>query len=879
MSRGARQAFVLALLFVLPAVAHAPAWWEERLLGPGDGAFLHFPLRAEAFRDWRRGELPTWNPAVFSGAPLLAGYRAGVFYPLMPALAPLPPFVAFQLLVLLSLGAAGVLVFLYLRRLRANVVGAYVGGVAFALGPYLVNHLGDTATVVAAPLLPLVLLGAESHLHEKSVVRATLLSLALALLLVAGSPQAAWAGGALLLGRLVLAHVRPRAGGPGPLASLLAVGAGVLLALPQLLPTFFAVRDAGRAATGLASDPSRFLPGFTGLVLQYVSHTPAPALALAALPLAFTRRTVRALLVAVVLCIALRHGRGPLSAPGSLALAFDFTLALLAGLSLSAQWDARREPAGRRLRAYTLFAGLAGATALSVAAAALGPLPQRLAAAVGVLALAFILYVALVDARTEVAAGLFLLPLTVAFLLQPHGRDAWAGAPTRRELSFGTPAREAVDQALGPQRNERMLTLVRAWPRAAGLDLGFGNLASVFGRSAAAGYDPLVPRRTLEALPGLNAGGVLSGSFFRGSPARLAGLGVRFLQAPTDALLGPADAQGVGEDLDLPLEAGRPRLLPVPSSFATEVRLATWMADAVSLPQGEKVAEVMVRLASGRELTYPLRAGLETAEWAIDRSDVRGLVRHARPPRASSFREPGADFDGHRYLATFDLGGRYRVDGLRVVRRTGPGHLFLHKAGLADGGSPRGVSLVAAYLSESALLREIGAAPTIRLFAVRGAPGLARVVDQPRVLAEDAAVRAALSAEGRFDPRREALLTAAEAKRAGLVTPLPGARAERALVVRAEGRRLELRAEGPGLLVLATSFDPGWRARVDGAAAPVLRVNGVQMAVPLGAGPHRVTLRHEPRGLLEGTWLASLTALGMGVALVAGRRRAPAKRP
>ena len=79
---------MLALLFVLPAVAHAPAWWQERLLGPGDGAYLHFPLRAEAFRDWRRGELPTWNPAIFSGAPLLAGYRAGVFYPLMPALSP-----------------------------------------------------------------------------------------------------------------------------------------------------------------------------------------------------------------------------------------------------------------------------------------------------------------------------------------------------------------------------------------------------------------------------------------------------------------------------------------------------------------------------------------------------------------------------------------------------------------------------------------------------------------------------------------------------------------------------------------------------------------------------------------------------------------------
>jgi hypothetical protein len=125
------------------------------------------------------------------------------------------------------------------------------------------------------------------------------LSLAVALLLVAGSPQAARAGGLLLLGRLLLAHLRPGAGRPRALASLLAVGAGVLLAAPQLLPTLFAVREAGHASTGLAAEPGRFLPGLTGLVLQYVSHTPAPALALAALPLAFTLRTVRALLGAV----------------------------------------------------------------------------------------------------------------------------------------------------------------------------------------------------------------------------------------------------------------------------------------------------------------------------------------------------------------------------------------------------------------------------------------------------------------------------------------------------------------------------------------------------------------------------------------------------
>src|SRR5262245_40464796 len=143
--RARRDAAVLLLLAVLPAIAYAPAWSAGRLLGPGDGAALHFPLRALVWESYRRGDLPGWNPTVFLGTPLLAAYRPGALYPPMAALAVASPFTAFQILVLSSLAASGVLVFLYLRRLGAERVGAFVGGLSFALGPYLVAHLSDTA--------------------------------------------------------------------------------------------------------------------------------------------------------------------------------------------------------------------------------------------------------------------------------------------------------------------------------------------------------------------------------------------------------------------------------------------------------------------------------------------------------------------------------------------------------------------------------------------------------------------------------------------------------------------------------------------------------------------------------------------------------------
>jgi len=883
-----RDAGVMLLLALLPVVAHAPAWWGGRLLGPGDGFALHLPLRAAVWDAYRHGRVPSWNPSEFGGAPLLASYRPGALHPLMPVLAGFEAFTAFQLLVLVSLAAAAVLSFLYLRRLGANLVGAYFAGFAFALGPYLVGHLGDTATVVAAPLLPLVLLAAESHMNRSTPGRAAGLAVAVALLCLAGSPEAARAGGALVLGRLLVGHLLfPRNRGPSIGSSLLTVVAGVALAAPQLVPTLLVLPEAGQQITGVA-DTSQPLPGFAGLILRYVSHTPAAPLVLAALPLAFfadaprplalTQMPVRVLGAALALCLALQWGRGPLAAPGALALAFDFTLAVLAGLVLSALWDARQDAVGRRLRAYFLFACLAGAAALSVAATVLGPLPQTLAGAVGILALALILFFALAESQDPVVAGVFLLPLTVAFLLQPHGRRAWDGAPERAALEAGTATRQAIDRILGPRREERVLTLAREWPAGRELDLAWAGLARFAGRRSVNGYDPMAPLRTRRAWGGMSSAGLLPGAFFRGDVARLERLGTRWIQLPTTALASGVDEHLLGETLDLPLEAGRPRYLPTPFVTATEVRLSTWLADAVVVPHETLVAWLDVHLASGRLLSLPLRAGLDTAEWAWDGPDVRAVVAHGRAEVVEDVPDPGTGRPGHRYLARVALPGRYLVSGLGLRREPGPGRLYLGRAGLVDAGArARGVSLAAAYVSDAARVREIAATPGVRLFELPRSPAPAHVVASLERLDSEAAVLAALAAPEADgpDPARTAVGLAADLESLRLPAGAVASRAER---VRAQAGRLELRALGPGLLVVAESWDPGWTAVVDDRPQAVYRVNHAELAVALGPGAHRVLLRHSAVGLGEGLLLMALALAGMVASGLRQRARLRAAR-
>lgn len=860
-SEAARERWLMLLLALLPVLAHAPAWWQGRLLGPGDGAALHLPLRSLIWQAWRSGELPSWNDSIFSGTPLLAAYRGGAFFPPVIALSWLEPFTAFQVLVLASLSSAAVLTFLYLRRLHACRLGAYVAGLSFALGPYLVGHLDDTATLAAAPLLPLALLAAESHMNRESPGRAAGLAAAVALLLLSGSPHAARAGAALVAGRVLVGYLfRGSRRVPRARTTLVALAAGVLLAAPQVLPTSLALREAGRQVTGLATPAGGEPPGLTGLVLRYVSHTPAPSLALAALPLALSQPAVRVLGTALALGLGLQWGRGPLSAPGAASLVFDFALAALAGLSLSAQWRARRVPAGRRLRVYFLLSSLASTVALSIAAATLGPLSQELAGAVGVLAVALILYFATAAVADGVIAGAWLLPLTVSFLLQPHARDVWLDAPTRAEWRTGTPTSRAVSAAMGARHDERTLTLVREWPFEEEADLAYAGRAVGAGRRSANGYDPMVPLRARGAYDGMSVAGTLPGAFFRSDPARLQLLGVRFVQVPASALVTGGAGTGLGETVDLLLEPGRPRLFPLPLEVVSEVRVVSWLADGVAVPDGAPVAQLAVRLATGREVPLMLRAGRETAEWAYDRPDVRTRVAHARPTVIDSFPVPGEGFSGHRYLGTLPLPGRYWVDGLRIERLAGPGRLVISRLGLADGSRRLPVSLVSGYVSDMGRFREVAVTPAVRLFEVAGSPGRAWVVERLRRLRDGEAVHAAVrspTAAG-LDPSREAVAVAADV--AGLELPA-APRASRARIVHDRPGRIELRALGPGLLVVAEGWDRGWSARVDDRPARLVRVNYAEMGLALEGGSHRIVLRHLARGLLPGLGLAAVGLL------------------
>jgi uncharacterized membrane protein YfhO len=79
--------------------------------------------------------------------------------------------------------------------------------------------------------------------------------------------------------------------------------------------------------------------------------------------------------------------------------------------------------------------------------------------------------------------------------------------------------------------------------------------------------------------------------------------------------------------------------------------------------------------------------------------------------------------------------------------------------------------------------------------------------------------------------------------------------------------RLEVDVElpRPGILVVSESYYPGWRARVDGAPAEILRADYLLRGVELDAGAHHVSFEYRPWSLRIGA-VASLA----GVAAAGG---------
>ncbi len=81
-------------------------------------------------------------------------------------------------------------------------------------------------------------------------------------------------------------------------------------------------------------------------------------------------------------------------------------------------------------------------------------------------------------------------------------------------------------------------------------------------------------------------------------------------------------------------------------------------------------------------------------------------------------------------------------------------------------------------------------------------------------------------------------------------------------VIARSGNRIQLdaRMACKGMVILSETFFPGWRATVDGRAAPIYEADGPLRGIVVKAGTHQIEMRYRPMSVYAG---AGLTAIGL----------------
>jgi hypothetical protein len=224
----------------LPVVVFGVSGWLGAPWLAGDNLIQNYPLRVLVGLDLRHGHLPLWNPFVWSGTPLLAGFSAGAAYPATWLFAILPAGLAWGI----GQGVAVALAFggtyLLARSLGRSHLAAELAATSFAFGGFMAAQAIHLDLVEAGGLLPwacfaLVRLAAG----RRAAPQVVLLASALGLTVLSGAVEPVLDGGfalALLWAWFVARGPDVRARIRVGLGGIAGAALGAALGAVQLLP-------------------------------------------------------------------------------------------------------------------------------------------------------------------------------------------------------------------------------------------------------------------------------------------------------------------------------------------------------------------------------------------------------------------------------------------------------------------------------------------------------------------------------------------------------------------------------------------------------------------------------------------------------------------
>ena len=477
--------------------------------------------------------------------------------------------------------------------------------------------------------------------------------------------------------------------------------------------------------------------------------------------------------------------------------------------------------------------------------------------------------------------GLLLATIAVACFFEPSimvARWRWPTLKPASRFSTVSPTTRLL-QAYPPEENrvytraypftEEHVDPPRFDPPAFSLIHGLHNVASA--------SEPLILARYSQAIRELYNEQTKSRLLFESSSHVLDLLNDRFLVSYSFLSrepVTPIEREGFRfdpRDMDLTLNPGQEITLKGAAAEADTIALVTATAWSNEAVDGTQVARVRLISPQGKIVERWLRIGIDTAEWAHDRLNVKPLVRHSM---ATVFSSASADQNDREPAYTFitrqPLGERMRVDHIEITNVSNKAMLLLSKATLFDSMTSFSMPLPHYDLSKWRPVYDQNGVLVLR--NENALPRAWLVAEAEAVDADEALNR--IRGQGKpFDPRRTALLELPPHS----LPALPGGQISSAATARIaayENNRLvvDTVADTASVLIVSEINYPGWVATVDGARTPIMTTDFLLRGVTLPAGSHRVEMRYTAPAARTGAFISVVSLLVIGALFVYDRR-------
>lgn len=212
-----------------------------------DSLAQFYPWRNFLAESFRQGFLPLWNPYQFCGTPFYANGQSAIFYP-FNWLSPFLGRMFFGFSALLHLFLAGLLIYLFLRKINLSSYASLFSALAFMLSSFITAWLHLPTVISSFVWAPLALLGVELALEGEIWKSFLACSTSIGLSALGGHPQfllyTLWL---IILYLLLRLFGERRVSLLNSFFPLLFAGVGLLLSSVAFLPLFELSRLAHRA--------------------------------------------------------------------------------------------------------------------------------------------------------------------------------------------------------------------------------------------------------------------------------------------------------------------------------------------------------------------------------------------------------------------------------------------------------------------------------------------------------------------------------------------------------------------------------------------------------------------------------------------------------